>query len=93
VAGDKGLLATDESTPTCNKRFAAAGIAQIESARQDYRQLLVRTPGLGDCSSGAILYDETVRQHTEGAADPLLRAGGSRVNSSNGPIEKFTVCV
>ena len=26
VAGDKGLLAMDESTPTCNKRFAAAGI-------------------------------------------------------------------
>jgi len=29
VANDKGLLAMDESNPTCNKRFAALGIAQI----------------------------------------------------------------
>jgi fructose-bisphosphate aldolase class I len=64
VAGDKGLLAMDESTHTCNQRFAAEGIAQSEAARRDYRQLLVRTPGLGDCISGAILYDETIRQHT-----------------------------
>ena len=25
VAGDKGLLAMDESNPTCNKRFARVG--------------------------------------------------------------------
>ena len=25
VAGDKGLLAMDESNPTCNKRFAKVG--------------------------------------------------------------------
>jgi fructose-bisphosphate aldolase class I len=25
VAGDKGLLAMDESNPTCNKRFAKLG--------------------------------------------------------------------
>ena len=25
VAGDKGLLAMDESNPTCNKRFARFG--------------------------------------------------------------------
>jgi hypothetical protein len=28
VAGDKGLLAMDESNPTCNKRFAKLGIPQ-----------------------------------------------------------------
>ena len=33
VAGDKGLLAMDESNPTCNKRFAALGIPQAEEAR------------------------------------------------------------
>ena len=26
VAGDKGLLAMDESNPTCNKRFAVLGL-------------------------------------------------------------------
>jgi fructose-bisphosphate aldolase class 1 len=62
VAGDKGLLAMDESNPTCNKRFAALGIPQTEEARRAWRELIVTTPGLGACISGAILYDETIRQ-------------------------------
>lgn len=62
VAGDKGLLAMDESNPTCNKRFAALGIAQTEEARRAWRELIVTTPGLGESISGAILYDETIRQ-------------------------------
>jgi len=62
VAGDKGLLAMDESNPTCNKRFAKLGIPQTEEARRAYRELIVTTPLLGECISGVILYDETVRQ-------------------------------
>ena len=62
VAGDKGLLAMDESNPTCNKRFAALGIPQTEEARRAYREMIVTTPGLAECISGAILYDETIRQ-------------------------------
>ena len=62
VAGDKGLLAMDESNPTCNRRFAAQGIPQTEEARRAYRELIVTTPGLGESISGAILYDETIRQ-------------------------------
>jgi len=62
VDGDKGLLAMDESNPTCNKRFAGLGIPQTEEARRAYRELLVTTPGLGEAISGAILYDETIRQ-------------------------------
>jgi fructose-bisphosphate aldolase, class I len=62
VAGDKGLLAMDESTSTCNKRFAGLRIPQTEPARRAYRELLVTTPGLGESISGAILYDETIRQ-------------------------------
>ena len=62
VAGDKGLLAMDESNPTCNKRFARLGIPQTEEARRAYRELIVTTPGLGESISGAILYDETIRQ-------------------------------
>jgi fructose-bisphosphate aldolase class I len=60
--GDKGLLAMDESNPTCNKRFAALGIPQTVEARRAYRELIVTTPGLGDYIGGAILYDETIRQ-------------------------------
>jgi len=62
VAYDKGLLAMDESTPTCNKRFALLGIPQTEEARRAYRELIVTTPNLGECISGVILYDETIRQ-------------------------------
>ena len=62
VAGDKGLLAMDESNPTCNKRFAKLGIPQTEDARRAYREMIVTTPRLGECISGAILYDETIRQ-------------------------------
>jgi fructose-bisphosphate aldolase, class I len=62
VAGDKGLLAMDESNPTCNKRFARLGIPQTEEARRSYRELIVTTPRLGECINGVILYDETIRQ-------------------------------
>ena len=68
VAGDKGLLAMDESNPTCNKRFAALGIPQTEEARRAWRELIVTTPGLGESISGAILYDETIRQKKRGGA-------------------------
>jgi fructose-bisphosphate aldolase class I len=62
VAHDKGLLAMDESNPTCDKRFAKQGIPQTVEARRAYRELIVTTPRLSDCISGAILYDETIRQ-------------------------------
>ena len=62
MAGGKGLLAMDESNPTCNKRFAKLGIPQTVEARRASRELIVTTPGLGESISGAILYDETIRQ-------------------------------
>jgi fructose-bisphosphate aldolase class I len=62
VADDKGLLAMDESNPTCNKRFAKLGIPQTVEARRAYRELIVTTHSLGKCISGAILCDETIRQ-------------------------------
>ncbi len=65
VGVGKGLLAMDESTGTCNRRFAAAGIPQTEEARRAYRELIVTTSGLGDSIGGAILYDETIRQQTK----------------------------
>jgi len=64
VAADKGLLAMDESNPTCDERFAAVGVTPTEENRRAYREMLITTPGLGECISGAILYDETIRQHT-----------------------------
>jgi fructose-bisphosphate aldolase, class I len=62
VAGGKGLLAMDESVGTCNKRFASAGIPQTIEMRRAYRELLLSAPGLANCISGVILYDETIHQ-------------------------------
>jgi fructose-bisphosphate aldolase, class I len=62
LAGDKGLLAIDESIATCNRRFAELGIAQTEDRRRSYRELLITTAGLGASISGVILCDETFRQ-------------------------------
>jgi len=72
VAGDKGLLAMDESNPTCNKRFAKLGIPQTVEARRSYRELIVTTPGLAESISGVILYDETIRQQTK-EGTPLVK--------------------
>ncbi len=78
VGAGRGLLAMDESTSTCNKRFAAAGIPQTEEARCAYREMLVTAPGLSAHVSGAILYDETIRQsdrHGTRFVDRLVAAG------------------
>ncbi|MGB7984189.1 MAG: class I fructose-bisphosphate aldolase [Terracidiphilus sp.] len=72
VANDKGLLAMDESNPTCNKRFASLGIPQTVEARRAYRELIVTTPGLGQSIGGAILYDETIRQQ-KGDGTPFVK--------------------
>jgi fructose-bisphosphate aldolase class I len=78
LAGSKGLLAMDESTSTCNKRFEEAGIPQTIEYRRAYRELIVTTPCLGDCISGAILFDETIYQSTKHGVlfiDMLKQAG------------------
>jgi fructose-bisphosphate aldolase class I len=70
LAPGKGILAADESLPTIGKRFAALGIESTEESRRAYRELLFTTPRLNESISGAILFDETLRQKTGGAAMP-----------------------
>jgi len=62
LARGKGILAADESTSTIEKRLTAIGITSTEENRRAYRDMLLTTPGLGECISGVILYDETIRQ-------------------------------
>jgi fructose-bisphosphate aldolase class I len=66
VAEGKGILAIDESTGTCQKRFDSIGVVCTQETRRDYRGMLLSTPDLGEYISGAILYDETLRQSTDG---------------------------
>ena len=61
----KGILAADESSPTCDKRFQALGIETTEENRRAYRELLITAPEVEKYISGFILYDETIRQSTK----------------------------
>ena len=63
VAEGKGILAADESTPTCTKRFAALQLESTELSRNEYRSTLFTTHSLQDYISGVILFDETFHQN------------------------------
>jgi len=65
VAAGKGIIAIDESNNTIAKRFDGVGIPNTEENRRAYREMLLTTPKLGEHISGAILYDETIRQSTK----------------------------
>jgi fructose-bisphosphate aldolase class I len=62
VAAGKGILAADESTPTCTKRFEALGLKSSQETRNSYRSLLLQSPKLSTYISGVILFDETFHQ-------------------------------
>ncbi|WP_257387576.1 class I fructose-bisphosphate aldolase [Tahibacter caeni] len=62
VAPGKGIIAIDESNTTIKKRFDGVGIDCTEENRRAYREMLLTAPNLSDHISGAILYDETLRQ-------------------------------
>ena len=78
LAPQKGILAADESAPTCAKRFASVNIPCTEETRREYRELLLTTPDIEKYLSGVILFDETIRQKTkEGVPFPeaLIKKG------------------
>lgn len=91
----KGILAMDESIPTCNKRFVATGILVSEEMRRKYRELIVTTPGLNESIGGTILSDETIRQETSNGkpfAKALWTLGiipGIKVDGGTKPMAGF----
>ncbi|HXJ54351.1 MAG TPA: class I fructose-bisphosphate aldolase [Burkholderiales bacterium] len=62
VAKGRGILAADESSGTCEKRFKSVNVESTEENRRAYRNLLFSTPGIEQFLSGVILFDETARQ-------------------------------
>jgi fructose-bisphosphate aldolase class I len=101
LSDDRGLLAMDESNPTCNKRFATLGIPQTEEFRRAYREMIVTTPNLSESISGAILYDETIRQQKKDGTPfikavidagiiPGIKVDAGAVDMANHPGEKIT---
>ena len=62
VEDGRGILAADESNPTCGKRFDSIGVESTEDTRRDYREMLFRSEGMKGNIGGVILFDETLRQ-------------------------------
>lgn len=65
VEDGRGILAADESNPTCGKRFESIGVESTEVNRRDYREMLFRSDGMKGNIGGVILFDETIRQKAE----------------------------
>ena len=95
VAAGKGIIAIDESNSTIKKRFDGVGIECSEENRRAYRELLLTTPRLSDYISGAILYDETLRQKTRDGvpfAEVMRQNGiipGIKVDKGPQPLAGF----
>jgi fructose-bisphosphate aldolase class I len=95
VARGKGIIAIDESTNTIKKRFEAVKVENTEEHRRAYREMLLTTPGLGEHISGAILYDETIRQATKDGrrfTEVMVAAGvlpGIKVDKGTVPLAGF----
>ena len=64
VVKGKGVLAADESAPTCKKRFDSINVESSKENRNAYRDMLFTAPGIEEYISGVILFDETLRQST-----------------------------
>ena len=64
LSDGKGILAADESNPTCGKRFDSIGVENSENNRRDYREMLFRSKGMKGNIGGVILFDETIKQKT-----------------------------
>jgi fructose-bisphosphate aldolase class I len=79
VAPGKGILAADESTGTIAKRLASIDVENSEENRRAYREILFSTEGAGNYISGAILFDETLRQSTSDGTSftKLMQAHGT----------------
>src|ERR687897_3467327 len=77
VAEGKGILAADESIATLTRRFDKLGIQSTEQSRRAYREMLFTITGAAEFISGAILYDETIRQKSSGGT-PLAEVLSSQ---------------
>ena len=62
VEKGKGILAADESTPTCAKRFESIGTESTVENRNIYRNMLFTAKEIEKYISGVILFDETFHQ-------------------------------
>ncbi len=85
VAPGRGILAADESTGTIERRFKSINVENTEENRRAYRDLLFSAKGVGQFISGAILYDETLRQKSaDGTPFPAASGKAGRAPRHQG---------
>ncbi len=60
----KGILAADESTGTMTKRLDSVNVASTPENRLLFRETLFSSECMKNCIGGVILYDETIKQHS-----------------------------
>jgi len=101
ITQGKGILAADESTGTIKKRFDKIGLESNPENNQRYRDLLFTTPGIEEFISGAILFDETIRQTSsdgipfakllqDRGISPGIKVDKGAIDLANFPGEKIT---
>lgn len=102
VQKGKGILAADESTSTCKKRFDSIKVECTAETRNAYRDMLFTAKGIEKYISGVIMYDETLRQSTLKDKKPFPKylsglgiVPGIKVDTgakalANSPEEKIT---
>ena len=94
VADGKGILAADETVTTLTRRFEQLKIPSTPESRREYRELLFTTSGSSNYISGAIMYDETIRQQASNGKQllELLRnqgiIPGIKVDTGAKPLAK-----
>src|SRR5881397_1320744 len=95
VAPGKGILAADESSGTIEKRLKSIDVTSTEEDRRAYREVLFTTAGAGEFISGAILFNETIRQKTRNGrtfVEALEQQGiipGIKVDKGAKPMANF----
>lgn len=97
----KGILAADESTSTMNKRLRAIGVPEEAEMRRRYRQLLFTCPDAEKYLTGTIMYDSSIRNHTDDGTPfvdvltakgivPIIKVDKSTTDHTGFPNEVIT---
>ena len=80
-SSNRGILATDATADTMDKRMTASETAPTPELRVKFREVLLTTPGISEFIGGVILNDEIIRAKTSGGENffDLLDKQGIKV--------------
>jgi fructose-bisphosphate aldolase class I len=73
----KGILASDESTGTAQKRLNDIGMEGTTEEQREYREMLYSTDGLSEHIAGAIMFEKTLYESSS-AGVPFVKVLGDQ---------------